>query len=96
MIPSYLTGSVLDDVKNQYTILLIGHYRSINNKTPLKGVLSIYGDSVLRLEIRQYAMLPTPGVTETCSKVITPGSDTNKIFPSLGNNLDGTIDGFSL
>ena len=59
-------------------------------------VLPIYGDSVLSLEIHQYAMLPTPGVTETCSKVITRVTIQTRYFLSLGNNLDGTIDGFSL
>ena len=41
-------------------------------------------------------MLLTPSATETCSKVITMGNDTKKYFLSLGNNLDETIDGFSL
>ena len=41
-------------------------------------------------------MLLTPGATETYSKTITTGNDTKMYFLSLGNNLDETIDGFSL
>ena len=46
----------------------------------VKGVVPIYVFSVLRLEMRQWATLLSPGATETCSKFITSGNNTKTIF----------------